>query len=269
MAKSESDFYHDDPVDFDSTSGKKKKISSVLALLLLAVGGSFFVQTTLAANFNLNAGLPLEFGQGTLQTVACSGESQLTITPYSLFVNAAGGGGSYLDTITVSGIPDGCAGSDFTIKAYGDSDNTPLALFNTDSNTVIVQTFDTPGTTNDSATAWGGLPGISVSASSSGDSFTVNFTTPVALSSTVSKLTIETSKPYSVGSVGSRVGTAVGSGALYGGVTGFNEGSGESRLTGAGTGALVGGALGGTSTHIYTAANCPRRGTAHRSMYTP
>jgi hypothetical protein len=219
MATSESDFYHDDPVDFDSSSGNKKKISSVLAFLLLAVGGTFFVQSTLAANFNLNTGSPLEFGQGTLQTVACSGESQLTITPYSLFVNAAGGGGSYLDTITVSGIPDGCAGSDFTIKAYGDSDNTPLALFNTDSNTVIVQTFDTPGTTNDSATAWGGLPGISVSASSSGDAFTVSFTTPVALSSTVSKLTIETSKPYSVGGVGS-----AGGNIFYVSATGFNCG---------------------------------------------
>jgi hypothetical protein len=219
MAKSESDFYHDDPVDFDSTPSSKKKFSSLIAFLLLAVGGTFFVQTTLAANFNLNTGSPLEFGQGTLQTVACSGESQLTITPYSLFVNAAGGGGSYLDTITVSGIPDGCAGSDFTIKAYGNSDSAPLALFNTDSNTVTVETFDTPGTTNDSVTAWGGLSGISVSSSASGDAFTVSFTTPVALSSTVSKLTIETSKPYSVGSAGSGGGTI-----FYVSATGFNCG---------------------------------------------
>ena len=219
MVKSNSDFYHDDPVDLNSSSGSKKKFVSILAFLLLAVGGTLFIQTTLAANFNLNTGAPLEFGQGTLQTVACSGGSQLTVTPYSLFVNVAGGGESYLDTITVSGIPDGCAGSDFTIKAYGDSDSTPLAIFNTDSNTVTVETIDTPGTTNDSVTAWAGLPGISVSSSASGDAFTVSFTTPVALSTTVSKLTIETSKPYSFGGTGSGGGTV-----FYVSTTGFNCG---------------------------------------------
>jgi hypothetical protein len=46
--------------------------------------------------------------------------------------NAAGS--HYLKTITVSNIPTGCRGADFTIRAYGDSDNTPLSLFNTNSN---------------------------------------------------------------------------------------------------------------------------------------
>lgn len=218
MAKSESDFYHDDPVDLTENSGKRK-FSSILAFLLLAVGGTFFVQTTLAANFNLNTGSPLEFGQGMLQTVACSGSSQLTVTPHAAFTNASNAGAYYFDSITVSGIPDGCAGSDFTIKAFGDSESAPLSLFNINSKAIVIETFDTPGTLNDSATAWGGLSGISISASASGDAITAIFTTPVALSSSVSKITIESSSPYSVGSSGTAGGTI-----FYVSATGFNCG---------------------------------------------
>ena len=47
--------YHDDPNDL-SLKPKSKKLSSVLALLLLIVGGTFLVQNTLAANISLNSG---------------------------------------------------------------------------------------------------------------------------------------------------------------------------------------------------------------------
>jgi hypothetical protein len=183
MATSESDFYHDDPVDFDSSSGNKKKISSVLAFLLLAVGGSFFVQTTLAANIALTTGAPVQFGQGTMQTTACSGASELTVTPIASFTNASNAGAYYFNSITVSGIPSECNGYDLTLNAYGDTGNSPLALFNATSSNVVV--YSNAGT----FVAGIGSSGMTVTSRSGG--FTATFTNPVALSSTGSKISIQ------------------------------------------------------------------------------
>jgi hypothetical protein len=62
MSYSQHDSYHDDPSETESNS-TKHKFSSILAFLLLLVGGTYLVQTTLAANISLNSG-PVEFGQG-------------------------------------------------------------------------------------------------------------------------------------------------------------------------------------------------------------
>ena len=137
------DSYHDDPVAL-KTSANKKKISPLLALVLLLVSGGFFLQTTLASNISLSSGTPVEFGQGILQSTACSGESQLTLTPNSAFTNVAGAGAYKFSSLTVSGIPDGCWGSEFIINAYGASDNAPLALFNSTSTSAVV--YDNAGT---------------------------------------------------------------------------------------------------------------------------
>ena len=95
MVNDADERYHDDPVDLDQIS-VKKKLSPLIAFLLLLVGGSFFVQTTLASNISLNAGDPIQFGQGITQTVACSGLTNLTITPNSTFTNVSGSGAHYL-----------------------------------------------------------------------------------------------------------------------------------------------------------------------------
>ena len=212
-------FYHDDPVN-ERSSGPGNKLSGFLAVLLLAAAG-FYLQSTFAANITINSAVPLEFGQGISQTVSCSGNTALTITPYSSFVNETNGGGTHsLSSVKVSGIPTDCRGADFTLRAYGNSDSTPLSLFNTNSKTVTVQTFDTPGTSNDSGTAWAGAAGMSVSASNTGDEFTVTFTSPVASTYNVAKITLESSKAdYSVGSPGGGGGTI-----FYISTTGFNCG---------------------------------------------
>jgi hypothetical protein len=212
-------FYHDDPVS-ERTSGPGNKLSGFLAVLFLTAAG-FYLQSTFAANITINSAVPLEFGQGISQTVSCSGNTALTITPYSSFVNETNGGGTHsLSSVKVSGIPTDCRGADFTLRAYGNSDSTPLSLFNTNSKTVTVQTFDTPGTSNDSGTAWAGAAGMSVSASDTGDAFTVTFTTPVASTYNVAKITLESSNAdYSVGSPGGGGGTI-----FYVSTTGFNCG---------------------------------------------
>ena len=137
MTPSHNDFYSDDPVSLTSIQ-KRRKFPSVLAFLLLLVGGTYLVQTTLAANISLNTDSPIEFGQGVTATTACSGATNLTITPNTTFTNVSGGGSHYFSSVTVSDIPSDCNGTDFTINAYGNSDSTALALFNSSSTSVVV-----------------------------------------------------------------------------------------------------------------------------------
>ena len=188
--------YSDDPVEFGPET-PKKKFSSLLAFVLFAVAGTFFVQNTLASNISLNSSAPVEFGQGITQTVACSGASDLIITPIATFTNVSGAGAFKFSSITVSNIPSSCNGSDFTINAYGDSDNSPLALFNSTSTAAVVS--DEAGTFSRGT----GSKGMTV-ASSTG-AFTATFTAPVAQSSEVFKVTIQSGAHtpfYDVGSTG-------------------------------------------------------------------
>jgi hypothetical protein len=87
------------------------------------------------------------------------------------------------------------------------------------SKTAIIETIDTPGTLNDGGIAWAGAAGMSVSASTTGDAFTITFTTPVAPSSEVAKITLESNKPYYYGGPGGGGGTV-----FYVSTTGFNCG---------------------------------------------
>ena len=183
MVHSKGDFYNDDPAESTRVRGKRK-FSSVLAFLLLLAGGTYLVQTTLAANIALNTGSPIEFGQGVTATTACSGATNLTITPNSTFINVSAGGAHYLSSLRVSNIPSGCDGKDFTINAYGNSDNTALAVFNSASKNVVV--YSNAGTFELGA---GSLSGASITSGSG--TFTVTFTDPVATSGSVFKVSLQ------------------------------------------------------------------------------
>ena len=192
-------YYHDDPSH--SSKSPRSFLPGFLVLILLITGGGFFVKTTLAANISLNSGRTVEFGQAVSQAVACSGGQSLTVTPKSSFVNAANSGGTYnFSSVTVSGIPDTCNGAQFQINAYGNSSQSPLALYNSTSTNVIVA--DTGGTFSLDIRA----AGISLTVHSA-SSFTVTFDTPVATSDAVFKLTIQsttnsTKSTYSLGETG-------------------------------------------------------------------
>lgn len=175
----------------------KKKPLAIFAFILSLVGAAYLIQTTLAANISLSSNGPVEFGQGISQTVACSGSTDLTLTPNSTFENVSGGGDFYFSSIKVSNIPSSCNDKDFTIKAYDASSSTPLALFNTSSSNAVV--------INDGGTYVLGVGSIGMTISQSTGTFTVNFTTPVALSSTVFRITIESgdqAEVYRVGVIG-------------------------------------------------------------------
>jgi hypothetical protein len=177
------DFYSDDPIE-EISSPIKRKFSSILAFLLLLVGGTYFVQTTLAANIAINTGAPVEFGQGVSATTACSGATNLTITPNSSFVNASGGGAHYFSSVTVSNIPSSCNGKDFTINAFGNTSSAPLAIFNSTSTSAVV--YSNAGTFELGA---GTLSGASITSGSG--TFTLTFITPVATSGSVFKVTLQ------------------------------------------------------------------------------
>jgi hypothetical protein len=190
------DYYSNDPVDVIESSSKRK-LSGVIAFLLLLVGGTYLVQTTLAANISLNSGGPIEFGQGITSTAACSGATNLTVTPNATFTNASGSGSFYFSSVRVSNVPSSCHGKDFTIKAFGNTDSSPLAIFNTNSTNAVV--YNNAGTFQ----LGGGSSGISITSGSG--TFTITFATPVALASSVFKITIESGEhvePYTVGSTG-------------------------------------------------------------------
>jgi len=182
MSYSQHDFYSDDPID-GSASPVKKKFPGFVAFLLLIFAGGSFLQTTLAANISLNNGQSVEFGQGFTQAVACSGGTNLTITPNSTFTNTSGSGAYYLSSVTVSNIPTSCYGRDFTLNAYDNASNTPLAIFNTTSTNAVIY--------NNAGTFQAGIGSAGMSVTSGSGSFTATFSTPVALTNSIFKLTIQ------------------------------------------------------------------------------
>jgi hypothetical protein len=186
------DFYHDDPIEEIS---KKSLQSKFLSTGVVIVGSIFFLQSTLAGNISLNSGRGIEFGQSVSQAVACSGNTELTLTPRSTFINGSPGA-HYLQSVTVSNIPSSCYGVDFTISAYNDSSGTPLALFNASSTNAVVY--------NNNGTFSRGVGSSGMTIASGTGTFTVTFNTPVALSSSVFKLTIQSglSTPFKVGDRG-------------------------------------------------------------------
>jgi hypothetical protein len=176
--------YHDDPINLKQPKSKRRS-RGVLALVAVLIGASFYIQTTLAANVSLSSGA-VEFGQGILRTVACSGSQSLTITPSASFANASGSGTYKFSGFRVDNIPASCQDTDFAFSAYNDmAASAAQAIFNTSSTRAVVYMRS-----NNTFEVGGGGEGLSVTTNSS-SSFTVNFTVPVAASSEIRNLTIE------------------------------------------------------------------------------
>lgn len=169
-------------------SRRVRKKSGGFLLLIAVTGGALFIGNTLAASISLNNGNPVEFGQGMVSTVACSGSQSLVINPVSSFTNSTGAGSYKLSGLNVSNVPDACFGKDFVIRAYDGTNSAPLALFNTSSTDIAV--YNNSGIYNISATASNGPTGMSVTTESNSE-FDVTFTDPVALSTEIESLTIE------------------------------------------------------------------------------
>jgi hypothetical protein len=164
-------------------SGPRKKYKGPLALSALVVVGALFLQNTLAANISIGTGSQIEFGQGVQVTAACSGSDVLTLTPYSSFVNSSGSGSYYLNSVKVSGIPTSCQGVDFNISVFDSTTSTALPIFA--SSKTVASVWNNAGTFQ----LGSGSTGSSVTSGSG--TFTITFTTPVALASAVSRVTLQ------------------------------------------------------------------------------
>ena len=233
MGASVSDFYHDDPVGELSSARKKPK--ALFGSVLLLIAGGLFLNTTLAANINLNSGGKIEFGQGVSVTAACAGSSTLTVTPNTSFVNAAGAGAHFFTSVRVSGIPSSCNGVDFILSVYDSTTSSALPIFNTTKTEVRIW--------NDGGTFKVGSGSSGTTIETGSVAFTVSFTSPVARATNVSRLTLQSSGHIdlscAVDGVGCSIGdTGPGGGTIfYQSVAGFNCGPNHTS-TGSPTGGL-------------------------------
>ena len=191
----EDEYYSDDPViDLKIDWFYKLRSFAPIAILLLVT--TIYLPSTVGGKISLNSNASsIEFGQGVSQAVACSGNTNLTLTPRSSFTNGSPGV-HYLNSVNVSNIPTSCYGVDFTISAYNDSSGTPLALFNTSSTSAVVY--------NNQGAFSRGIGSTGMTVESSTGTFTATFTVPVAQSSSVFKLTIQSGLHTPVYSVGDR-----------------------------------------------------------------
>lgn len=163
--------------------GSKRKMRGPIALSALVVVGALFLQNTLAANISLGSGTTLEFGQGVQVAAACSGSTMLTVTPNSTFTNSSGAGAYYLNSVTVSGIPSSCHGVDFNLSFYDSSTTTALPIFATSKTVAAVW--------NNAGTFQIGAGSKEATITSGSGTFTITFPSPVALASTVSRVTLQ------------------------------------------------------------------------------
>jgi hypothetical protein len=200
------EFYSDDPVE--SQKAKRKNPFGVIALILSLTAGTFYVQSTLAANVSLNSGAPVEFGQGITAATSCTGNSAITVIPQSSFENVSGGGSHKFSSLRVSGIPSSCQGTVFYFSAFDNSAPAALSLFNVNATSAAI--FMKSDNTFVNAS---GVSGISVTTLSS-SSFNVEFTSPEANSNSIYKITVESKD----GTCSQGIGCAIGSVGPGGGI---------------------------------------------------
>lgn len=163
--------------------GSKRKVRGPLALSALVVLGALMLQNTFAANISLSNSANVEFGQGVQVAAACSGSNVLTLTPNSSFVNSSGNGAYYLNSIKVTGIPTSCYGVDFNLSAYDSTTSTALPIFGSTKTVAAIW--------NDNGTFKVGAGSSGMTISSGSGTFTITFTSPVALASTVSRVSLQ------------------------------------------------------------------------------
>ena len=182
----QQDWYNDDPEVPETKKSLWARASIFLTgLLFIAVGNTF------AGDISINSGSSLEFGQGVSVATAC--DSSITLTPYSTFSNSDTGTASfYFSGFRLSDIDNNaCNGAVFTVKAYSSDSNTALTLFNSNRAAAIGET-----TTAQAFYVLSGQTGLSITESATITAFTVTFLNPLALSSQVNRVTLESNETY-------------------------------------------------------------------------
>ena len=173
----------------------RKNTRALLAVIMMMIGSTFFLKGTFAGNISLSSA-QVEFGQGVSILSACSGSTPLTVTPNAGFSNQSGAGTYYLKSFTVSNIPAQCSGKSFTFNAYDSATASVLSLFDSTSKNVVI--YDDNGN-------YVSASGSSITVvTNSSSSFTATLESPAALTSQVSRITLQSAlgtSPYNYNSV--------------------------------------------------------------------
>jgi len=212
-------WYSDDPTEEKKVSFQTK-IRAFVPVVVLIAAAVFYLPTTVGGEITLSSNAGIEYGQSASQTVACSENQNLTVTPKSSFVNESNSGGKYyLNSVKVSGIPSTCDGVDFAIRAFDSSSSSPLALFNTSVTIAVVNDVEGAGFT---------VPYSSTVAtlSASSSEFTLTFVNPVAQSGSVFKLTLQSGEHVPTCAEGGKCSIGdmgPGGGTVFYVSTGFTE----------------------------------------------
>lgn len=146
--------YHDDPIEVEEiTSPTKKFLTVALGVFALAIGSTF------AANININAGGPSEFGQGIQVSTTC--DPSIVVTPNASFSNSKTATiDSYtVESITVTDIASACVGKSFKLNLYETSSAEPL---NSSPVTISFSSNPTNGQSFNGSTWSGGTTDIRV-----------------------------------------------------------------------------------------------------------
>lgn len=138
----------------------------------------------MAANISINAGVNVEFGQGVSISTTC--DASILFTAHSTFINSSGTAGEfYFSGFRLSDIDvNACSGTTFTLKAYDSGTVSALTLFGASDSVVI----------KDSATVLHlaeGQNGVSMSDTGTIGTATITFASPLALATSVKKITLE------------------------------------------------------------------------------
>lgn len=187
---SKDDFYFDDPVNDPKDKNRFAPVILLLSIALFALG----LRTVFAANIGINSGEVLEFGQGIVTPVACSGNNSLTITPRTTFDNDAVTPVFKLAGITVAGIPSNCSRKKLSFSAYDASSSNPLIIFGGSSTALEVSHTGSSFVTSSEGVTLSDL-------SSSG--FTATFSAPIAISTDVARFSVQTSSDNDFENLGS------------------------------------------------------------------
>ena len=188
---------------------KKKKNKTLKVMLgIAALVAVPVVGTTLAASIGINLTgndqVPIQFGQGVAEVVACDSNG-ITLTPTASFDNDAtfADASYFVDTVVLAGISDLCDGSTFTLKFYGVSSDTPIASVSdaTDTSALIAEltlVSGVGGSPNTWTTDDGGATSYTAATGYSADASTLTFDLDTTSASRldaaeVFRITVETS----------------------------------------------------------------------------
>jgi hypothetical protein len=201
----------EDPEKDEELSRRRRKVDLTIGIALLAIA---LVGASLAQSISLSPNDRVEFGQGAVTLKACDSFISISLNPsaatFSGFTNAGQpyANASRVKSIQFSGLDTkACAGRSIKVQLYPDNSTTPLSLFEDSASTTsdrAVLVID-PDKTLDRAVVISlenGL-GQNVGRTDSYQSlsynvvsaiYTLEFSSPLALMSDVSRVGIETYK---------------------------------------------------------------------------